>query len=78
MSETQAEVWKRQLQELDKATPDLKSTIREFLRILDSREVSDSGREFSPTYISSCRVWHSAQLEILLPKMKKFSAEHSS
>lgn len=38
--------------------------------ILEIREISDSGREFSPTTISSCRCMDLAKLEEAMSKLK--------
>lgn len=56
---------------------ELAPAVKRFFEILDSREESDSGTEFSPVYmdfkdlkISSVRVYASAELKSLLPQMK--------
>ena len=49
---------------------------RELFDMLDSYEVSDSGREFRPTTIQSCRVMDCAKLAKILPEMKKLSFEN--
>jgi len=54
-------------------TEQLKSAVREFLGILDTKELSDSGRSFSPTHISSCRTAHVQRCFELLQKMKRLT-----
>jgi len=39
--------------------------------ILDTRECSDSGREFAPTYITSCRVLHTMELTDIIKRMRE-------
>lgn len=51
----------------------LEEAVKEFFEILDSWETSDSGREFRPTIINSCRVVHVAKLEKLLPILRKMA-----
>jgi len=46
---------------------------RELFKMLDSCEVSDSGREFYPTEIHSCRAMHCARLDEILPEMRELS-----
>lgn len=43
----------------------------ELFGMLDWKEESDSGRVFSPTYITSCRAMHCARLHDLLPRLKE-------
>lgn len=57
---------------------DLADCTREFFRILDIKEVSDEGREFSPNYISSCRALDGAKLGMLITKMKKLAENDTS
>lgn len=45
----------------------------EFMRILETREVSDNGTEFSPTTIQSCRCMVPGRLAIILPEMNKLA-----
>ena len=49
---------------------------RDLFDMLDACEVSDSGREFHPTTIQSCRAMHCAKLAEILPEMKKLSFEN--
>jgi len=44
--------------------------VRELFALLDKVEVSDSGREFHPNQISSCRVMDVPKLEAALQKMR--------
>jgi len=47
----------------------------EFMAILETREESDSGNEFSPTTITSCRCMVSDRLAKILPEMKRLAAQ---
>ena len=49
---------------------DLKTLVLRMFEILDIVEESDSGREFHPTTISSCRAGDAAKLELILERMK--------
>lgn len=59
----------------------LTPAVKRFFEILDSREESDSGVEFSPVkfskewQITSVRVYKTAELNSLLPQMKKLALE---
>jgi hypothetical protein len=53
--------------------PELKTLVKRFFEILDQKEESDSGREFSPVFISCCRARLNEELGKILPKMKKLS-----
>ena len=44
---------------------------KELMSILNKIEESDSGREFRPTYISSCRILDSTKLNIILPRINE-------
>lgn len=44
---------------------------KEFLEILDKKEISDNGTEFSPTTITSCRVMDSQKLENIFKEVKE-------
>lgn len=52
---------------------DLAGCVKRFFEILDIKETSDNGREFSPNYISSCRALDGAELSKLITKMKRLS-----
>lgn len=54
---------------------ELKSLVREFFKILAVKEESDSGRMFSPTYISCCRAMTVEKLDRILARMEELSAE---
>ena len=54
---------------------ELKDLVKEFFSILDEVEESDSGREFHPVYISSCRVMKTKRLNGIFTKMKKLIKE---
>lgn len=45
--------------------------VRELFALLDKTEISDSGREFHPNQISSCRSQDIPKLEVALNKMRK-------
>ena len=64
--------WNAALKELDEKIKTPEDAIREFFKILDSKEESDSGRVFSPVYISSCRVWESKKLETIIKRMREY------
>ena len=49
---------------------DLKTLVLRMFAILDVVEDSDSGREFHPTTINSCRAGDAAQLEVIFERMK--------
>lgn len=68
---TQKENWDRLLGEFAEENQSLTECVKSLLKILDIKEESDSGREFNPVYISSCRVFESAKLEYLLPKLRE-------
>ena len=50
---------------------EIAALVRRLFELLETVEVSDSEREFHPTYISSCRVVHTMELDKLLPKLKE-------
>lgn len=50
----------------------IKADITRFLDILNIREISDSDREFSPVYISSCRVMLTKELSEILNRFEQF------
>jgi hypothetical protein len=56
-----------------KADKELKTLVKRLFEILDQKEESDSGREFSPVFISCCRVTLGEELKQILPKMKELS-----
>lgn len=68
---SQAKRWNQMLKEYSESNQTLEDCVKSLFKILDSIEESDSGREFKPTYISSCRVIHSEKLCVLLPKMRE-------
>lgn len=65
---TQAERW-----ESWQAPKDLADCVRMFFEILNHTEESDSGRQFQPNYISSCRVWDTHRLNRLITQMKELT-----
>lgn len=52
---------------------ELKTLTKRFFQILDTKEESDGGREFSPVYINCSRVLLSQELNEILPKMKELA-----
>ncbi len=50
---------------------ELNILVQEFFKILDTIEVTDDGREFHPTTISSCRTMDSIKLNKILTRMKE-------
>jgi len=53
----------------------LAQLVLDFFKILDTKEVTDDGREFSPNYISSCRVMDGEKLGRILEEMKVIAGE---
>ena len=53
----------------------IEDLIREFLKILEKREVSDNGREFSPTTINSCRCMDLERIGKILEELRIIVAE---
>jgi len=49
----------------------LETAWHDFFHILDITEESDSGREFRPTRITSCRSLDASKLELVLERAKK-------
>lgn len=68
---TQKERWDAFLKEFEEGNQTLEQCVKNFLEILDIKEESDSGRVFSPVYISSVRVLETAKLSIILKKMRE-------
>lgn len=52
---------------------ELKLLVKRFFEILDVKEESDLGREFSPVFISCCRVLLGEELKKILPRMKELA-----
>lgn len=48
---------------------DLLGLVTELLDMLESVEESDSGKEFHPTTIQTCRCMHAAKLDEIMPKI---------
>lgn len=57
----------------EKTNTELKTLTKRFFEILDAREESDSGKTFSPVFISSARVLLSKELNKILPRMRELS-----
>jgi hypothetical protein len=55
------------------STQELKTLTKRFFEILDTKEESDSGREFSPVFVSCCRAFLGEELKKILPRMKELS-----
>ena len=53
----------------------VKSDLKEFFRILDIQEESDSGTIFNPVFISCCRVHLHQKLDQILSRLKEYSNE---
>lgn len=51
----------------------LKTLTKRFFQIIDTKEQSDSGQEFSPVFISCCRVVLGQELNEVLSKMKELA-----
>lgn len=56
-----------------KSNKELKTLVKRLFQILDTKEESDSGREFSPVFISCCRAHLNEELNKILPRMKELS-----
>jgi len=54
---------------------ELKELVKEFFAILDEVEETDSGKEFHPIQISSCRVMKTKKMGELLTNMKELIKE---
>ena len=54
-------------------TCSLDGVVREFIRLLDIEEESDSGRRFRPNGITSCRAMDGAKMVELLREMKRLT-----
>lgn len=52
--------------------PDLASAVRRFFEILETTEESNNGVRFHPVQISSVRIFKTAEIESLIPQIKKF------
>jgi len=52
---------------------DLYKCVQRLLEILETKELSNNGREFHPVYISSCRVMSTHELSFLLSRMKELA-----
>ena len=55
-----------------------KDAVRLFFRLLEKREVSDGGHEFSPTYISSCRVLDSEKIRQIFILLREWAEVETS
>ena len=49
----------------------LKFLVKEFIDILENREESESGKEFSPTTIHTCRCADAQRIGEIIKEMKK-------
>lgn len=54
---------------------ELKQLVKEFFRILDIVEESDSGTLFHPTNITSCRAMDGARMNDILRRMKEIAGD---
>lgn len=57
---------------------ELKKAVVEFFKILDIVETSDSGNEFRPNYIGSCRVMDTMRMGELITTMKELTKENQT
>jgi len=57
--------------EQDQDKPTMYDYVKRLIKLLDTREESDGGRIFHPTYITSCRVMHVKELDTILDGMKE-------
>lgn len=51
----------------------VKQDLKRFFQILNIKEVSDNDREFSPVFISSCRVMLTKELGPILTRLEAFA-----
>jgi hypothetical protein len=51
------------------ACSDLLGLVTELLNMLETVEESDSGKEFHPTTIQTCRCMHAAKLDKIMPEI---------
>jgi hypothetical protein len=58
---------------LGASTCSLDGVVREFVRLLDIEEESDSGRRFRPNGITSCRAIDGAKMVELIHEMKRLT-----
>lgn len=65
-SDVQEEEYRKRLEELD-----LLDVVKEFLSYLDYTEETDSGTEFHPITIGSCRVLMTRPLSMCLEKLRE-------
>lgn len=67
-------IWnKKVFEHLYSDEEDAKEQLRQFFIILDSVEETDSGNEFHPVYISSCRIFSTQKLEGILTYLRHWS-----
>ena len=57
------------------ATQNIKELLREFFRLMDMVETTDSGRPFRPNFITSLRVLDGAKLGEILAQLKEYANE---
>lgn len=53
----------------------IKELVKNFIEILDTVEESDSGKEFHPVYISSCRVMESKTINEILCELRELTSK---
>lgn len=61
------------IEEDQQRTQNLYKEVKRLFKILDQRDLSDSGKEFSPVTISCCRVELGEELSKCLAKLRKLS-----
>ena len=59
------------IKRLIKMNNNLNELLTEFFQILDTVEESDSGKEFHPVFINSCRVLTTKRLNEIFSEIKK-------
>ena len=69
-----AEVWaidqiREEFKKLEEANRDIKLLVGQLIDILEQEETSDSGTDFHPTILRSCRVEHTIKLNEIMPKI---------
>lgn len=65
------ELSKAELNKVRRKNIKILSLIKDLFTILDTKEESDSGTLFSPTFISTVRVMHSIKLKKILPSLRR-------
>ncbi len=68
---------KNRILNLEAENKRLKDGWERLLRLLDTKETDSNGKEFRPTYISSCRLSHTEQLRDVIASVRKLLEENN-